>query len=170
MDVLLAFSVKFPVTVFDYLHGYTTGMWNTLFLHLRHWTNTLNIYVSAYLCKEVLLLPRFNFTKPHSYWAHTVLWATGSTVWVPKRSHRVEKQTLDVKLQNVWRHQEPFANQSHFTLATTSFITANVIDNSQCVCMASCGVIWATVTGKVNHRHSLKVQQSVNLQFLINSC
>lgn len=100
MDVLLAFSVKFPVTVFDYLHGYTTGMWNTLFLHLRHWTNTLNIYVSAYLCKEVLLLPRFNFTKPHSYWAHTVLWATGSTVWVPKRSHRVEKQTLDVKLRN----------------------------------------------------------------------
>lgn len=94
MDVLLAFSVKFPVTVFDYLHGYTTGMWNTLFLHLRHWTNTLNIYVSAYLCKEVLLLPRFNFTKPHSYWAHTVLWATGSTVWVPKMSHRVEKQTL----------------------------------------------------------------------------
>lgn len=73
MDVLLAFSVKFPVTVFDYLHGYTTGMWNTLFLHLRHWTNTLNIYVSAYLCKEVLLLPRFNFTKPHSYWAHSTL-------------------------------------------------------------------------------------------------
>lgn len=26
MDILLAFSVKFPVTVLDYLHGYTTGM------------------------------------------------------------------------------------------------------------------------------------------------